>query len=129
MPGVQAQGGVSPQDQRQLLAVRKAEEGVDGVRGPVPLDLAVVCLESIDVGDRQPDHLQPVGGTGQGPITLLPRLPSRHEQDSIEAGLVESRLPGVEMSQMDRVEGPSEDPGVHDAEDRAREASPIGGHD
>jgi hypothetical protein len=123
------QGCVRPQDQRELFALRKAENSVDGVCRTVTPDLSIIYFEAVDVGGRQPDHLQTVGGPRQLTITLLPWLPCRYEQHPIETSLMESRLPGVEMSHVDRIECPPKDAGAHDAEDRATVASPTEGHD
>jgi len=68
-----------------------------------------------------------VGGAGQETVAFLPGLSRRHEDHPVEAGLIEGRFAGVEMSQMDRIEGPAEDAGAHDAEDRGQEESPTGG--
>jgi hypothetical protein len=58
-------------------------------------------------------------------IRLLPRVPSGDDQDSIEADLVKGALGGMQMGNVDRVEGPAENSGSHGIEDRAGEVSPA----
>jgi len=58
-------------------------------------------------------------------IRLLPRIPSGNDQDPIQADLMKGALGGMEMGDVDRIEGPAENSGSHGIEDRAGEVSPA----
>lgn len=55
---------------------------------------------------------------------LLPGIACREDQDPIEFQLMVGDLGGVEMGDVDRVEGPAEYSGSHGHEDRALAVSP-----
>jgi hypothetical protein len=56
---------------------------------------------------------------GDIPAGFLPGIAGGDYQHPIEIYLVEGALGGVEMGDVDRVEGPAEDSGSHGREDRA----------
>ncbi len=122
MPGGQPRGGVGAENQKDLLVVGERLQRVDGECGAVPGQLAVIDAEALHGSDGQAGHRQPVGRVADLATGFLPGVSRRHEQDPIELSLVERRFRGVQVADVNRVEGPAEDSGSHGFEDRAEEA-------
>ena len=91
-----------------------------------PGDFTVIGLKPVDARHGQLGHLQPGLRRREVPVSFLPGISCRNEKDPVELRLMKRRLAGVEMRDMNWVEGPPENSGAHANEDRAAEASPSG---
>lgn len=118
VPRLEPGGSVRAHDQNQFLIVGKGSECVDGIGRSVPFDLTVVDLQPFDSFDRETAHLKTMSCRGDLPLSLLPGVAGGDNQHPVETELIPRALGGVEMGDVDRIEGPAEDSGSHGDEDR-----------
>ena len=85
-------------------------DGVDGVARARTPDLDFGDHHALDVGTREPHHLQPMVRVGHDTVALLPRVTGRDHQHMLEPELVARRNCGREVRVVGRVERATEDP-------------------
>ena len=93
--------------------------GINGVADTAALELEVGDLEAAVPFGRRPQHREAVGGGGLHVIELQGGARGGHEDEPVEAVLLEGVLRREQMAEVDRVETPAEETNFHRA-DRGR---------
>src|SRR5688500_2918975 len=110
VPRREPQESIGPEDQRQAaigvlgpqLLERQYRKAAAG-----PLDLTRIDLESFVVGDCKFYHRQPLAG-GRDRRCTMRWVAGRHEPDSAQTESLGRLTRKLEMSVVDRIEGPAE---------------------
>lgn len=92
------------------------------------MQLPDIDFDPISPFDSETTHLQAVFAGCHVPTGLLPGVASGDDQNPVEVELVQGALGRVEMADVNWVEGPTEDSGSHQPEDRAVVVSPDAAH-
>lgn len=118
MPGVKTRGGIASENQEELVLIAECGQRVDGVGGSNALNLAFVDLDALRPLHCETAHRHAMLICCDATLGFLPRITRRHHQDPVQVQLVSSALRGVEVGDMDGVEGPTEDSNAHGDEHR-----------